>query len=68
MGNQFNVGDKVCMRMGFALPKYFPDITVIGEALEVREDMLLVEWNEDSCVLSKPEGLVDKDLVAKAEE
>ena len=68
MGNQFNVGDKVCMKMGFALPEYFPDYTIIGKVVGVREDMLLVEWGEDSSVLSNPEGLVDKDLVTKAEE
>lgn len=68
MGNQFNVGDKVCMRMGFALPEYFPDITVIGEVVGVREDMLLIEWGEYSSVLSNPEGLVNKDLVTKVEE
>ena len=68
MGNQFNVGDKVCMKMGFALPEYFPDYTIIGKVVGVREDMILVEWGEDSSVLSNPEGLVDKDLVTKVEE
>lgn len=68
MGNQFNVGDKVCIKMGFALPEYFPDYTIIGKVVGVREDMLLVEWGEDSNVLSNPEGLVDKDLVTKVEE
>ena len=68
MGNQFNVGDKICIRMGFALPEYFPDYTIIGKVVGVREDMLLVEWGEDSSVLSNPEGLVDKDLVTKVEE
>ena len=68
MGNQFNVGDKVCIKMGFALPEYFPDYTIIGKVVGVREDMLLVEWGEDSSVLSNPEGLVDKDLVTKVEE
>ena len=67
MGNQFNVGDKVCMKMGFALPEYFPDYTIIGKVVGVREDMLLVEWGEDSNVLSNSEGL-DKDLVTKVEE
>lgn len=68
MGNQFNVGDKVCMRMRFALPEYYPDYTVIGKVLGVRENMLLVDWDEDSRILSKPEGLVDKDLATKVEE
>lgn len=68
MANNYNVGDKVCMRMRFAFPEYYPDYTVIGKVLGVRENMLLVDWDEDSRILSKPEGLVDKDLVTKVEE
>ena len=68
MANNYNVGDKVCMRMRCALPEYYPDYTVIGKVLGVRENMLLVDWDEDSGILSKPEGLVDKDLVTKVEE
>lgn len=68
METRFCVGDKVRMRMHFALPEYYPDYTVIGKVLGVREDMLLVDWGEDGSILSNPEGLVDKDLVTKVEE
>ena len=71
METRFCVGSKVRMKENvahIALPEFYPNCTVIGEVLGVRENMFLVDWDEDSGILSKPEGLVDKDLVTKVEE
>ena len=71
MVNSYNVGDKVHMKDNvahYALPKFYPDRTVIGEVVTVDTNMLLVYWGEDSGTSGNHTYLVEKSLVVKEEE
>mgnify|MGYP004530545785 CR=1 FL=1 len=68
---RFYAGDKVRMKDNvahYALSKFYPNCTVIGEVVTVYTNMLLVYWGEDSGTSGNHTYLVDKDFVAKVEE
>lgn len=70
MENGYNVGDKVRMKDNtahYALPKFYPDRTVIGEVVTVNTNMLLVYWGEDSGTSGDHIWSVVKDFVVKVE-
>lgn len=73
METRFCVGDKVRMKNDVAhivSPEFYPDRTVIGEAVMTTRDkkMVLVNWGEDSGTSGNHTWLVKKSLIVKVEE
>lgn len=73
MKAKFKIGDKVCMKDDVAhivFPEFYPDCTVIGEAVMTTRDKktVLVNWDEDSGTSGNHTWLVEKRLIVKVEE
>ena len=73
METRFCVGDKVHMKGNVAhivSPEFYPDCTVIGEAVMTTRDrkMVLVNWGEDSGTSGNHTWLVEKSRIVKVEE
>lgn len=84
MANNYNIlptkeeirlyaGDKVRMKNDVAhivSPEFYPDCTVIGEAVMTTRNkkMVLVNWGEDSGTSGNHTWLVEKSFIVKVEE